>query len=185
MTLPDILAISAIVLILVFFFNFDYHARKFGVSTSHSSRIACRVILQEIENIFPRNAKIIITDPGCGSGALVRDIAHHFPNAQVSGLELSPLPYWTGRTKLALFGPRNAHILRDDFFSYSFSNSDVIVTFLPAPVLARLEQKMKDEMKPGAILLSNAFRMPEGWTPYKTLPLEKILKRQLYCYRIP
>ncbi len=184
MTLPDILAISAIVLILVFFFNFDYHARKFGVSTSHSSRIACRVILQEIENLFPRDAKIIITDPGCGSGGLALAIARHFPNAQVTGLELSPLPYWTGRVRLGLSGLRNARLLSEDFFAYDLSTSDIVVTFLPTPVLARLEPKLKKEMKPGAILLSNAFRMPEGWTPYKTLPLEKILKRQLYCYRI-
>lgn len=185
MTLPDILAIAAIVLILAYFFNFDYYARKFGVSTSHSSRTARRIIVREIENIFPSDASIIVSDPGCGSGDLVRDIARHFSNAQVTGLELSPLPYWTGRIKLALFGPRNARLLSEDFFAYDLSASDVVVTFLPAPVLAQLEPKLKKEMKPGAVLLSNAFRMPEGWTPYKTLPLEKILKRQLYCYRIP
>lgn len=185
MTLPDIFVALAILAVLGFFWNFDYYARKFGVSTSHSSRTARRIIVREIENLFPRDASIIITDPGCGSGELVRDIARRFPNAQVTGLELSPLPYWIARFKLTLFGPGNAHILRNDFFAYSFSNPDVIVTFLPAPILARLEQKLKSEMKPGAILMSNAFRMPEGWTAYKTLPLEKILKRQLYCYRIP
>lgn len=184
MTLPDILAICAIVLILAYFFNFDYYARKFGVSTSHSSGTARHIIVREIESIFPRNLSIIVTDPGCGSGELVRAIASNFPGAQVTGLELSPMPYWSGRIKLALFGPRNARLLSEDFFAYDLSASDVVVTFLPAPVLARLEPKLKKEMKPGAILLSNAFQMPEGWTPYKTVPLEKILKRQLYCYRI-
>ncbi len=170
--------------LLGFVLNFDYYARKFGVSTSHSSRIARRVITAEIAALFPKDTPLVITDPGCGSGGLIRHLARAFPRSEVTGLELSPIPCRAGQIKLRLFGPGNARILQNDFFAYDLSKSDVVVTFLPAPILERLEPKFRKELKPGAILLSNAFRMPEGWIPFKEVPLEKLLKRRLYCYRV-
>jgi trans-aconitate methyltransferase len=184
MALPELLVIGLMLALIAFLLNFEYYTRKFGVSTSHSARSMRRAIIAEIREAFPGESPLKIIDPGCGSGGLGRAIARAIPGAEVLGMELSPLPFWQARIANLVMGPRNFTVLQENFFERDFSKADVVVTFLPEPVLWKLEPKLKRDMKPGSILISNAFRMPPGWEPYKQDIVQPVLKRRLYCYRI-
>ncbi|HPQ50298.1 MAG: methyltransferase domain-containing protein [Alphaproteobacteria bacterium] len=178
-----LVALLVLTIIILFMLNFEYYRHKLGVSTSHSSDSMRQAILDEILDSAPQNTKLKIVDPGCGSGDLVLKIAKSIPDATVVGLELSPIPFWQAVLKKKISGQKNTIFLRENFFEYDFSDAQVIVTFLPVPVLHKLAPKLKSDMKSGALLLSNAFQMPEDWISYKQEMVQPILKRYLYCYK--
>lgn len=141
-------------------------------------------ILKEIQEVTAGKSVLNIVDPGSGSGELARYIARNLPHAKVTGLELSPLPFWQSRLKTFLWGPKNVQFCQSDFFKYAYSDVDIVVTFLPEPVLHGLADILKKELPANAVLLSNAFRMPDDWTPYKVKKVQPLLNRNLYCYRV-
>lgn len=168
--------------VLVYILSFEYYAYRLGVITAHSQAVMVDAIIAEIRLTAPFAKKIV--DPGCGNGALARKIACNFPEAEVIGLELYPVPFLRGWIKQRLFGPRNVHILKQDFFTFDYADADVIVVFIPENVLYRLAPILRKGLKPGALILSNAHVMPDDWTPYKSDMIQPMLKARLWCYRV-
>lgn len=183
----ELIFLLVFLMIIIPVLAFDYWGRRLGVGTVHSSRKMRQAIVDEVKDLVAGRSSVEIVDPGCGTGELARQIAKEVPQAKVRGLELSPLPFWIARFKRITFGPENLRFRRKDFHDYSYSATDIVVTFLPEPVLHELEPKLQDDLKPRAIVLSNAFQMPEGkgWKLYRKKLVEKILRRHLYCYQAP
>ena len=60
---------------------------------------------------------------------------------------------------------------------------DVVYAFLsPAPMPA-LGEKAKREMRPGSLLVSNSFAVPEV-SPERVIELDDARQTLLYCYRL-
>ena len=135
------------------------------------------------EELSP-DASLRIVDPGCGSGALVRRLAKAFPRSIVTGLELSVLPFYQAVFLKKLSPIKNAIFKREDFFAYDYTQADVVVMFLPLPILEKLAPLLKKQMKSGSYVVSNVFEMPEGWSLHRSVSSEKILKRNIYIYKI-
>ncbi|HOO51148.1 MAG TPA: class I SAM-dependent methyltransferase [Alphaproteobacteria bacterium] len=178
-----IIALIFVFLIILFMLNFEYYRHKLGVSTSHSSQAMREEILKEIISVAHEKTALKIVDPGSGSGELVRMIARNMPHATVIGMELSPIPFWQSKIKSMLFGPKNALFKMDDFFKFDYSDVDIVVTFLPEPVLHKLADTIKDQLPTGSVVISNAFELPQGWSEYKRSMVQPVLKRYLFCYK--
>jgi len=43
--------------------------------------------------------RVIVYELGCGWGSLVIALARAFPDAEIRGIEMSPLPYWVARIR--------------------------------------------------------------------------------------
>jgi hypothetical protein len=71
--------------------------------------------------------------------------------------------------------------IEDDLFSADLSGATVVTMWLSDSVNARLEEKLKRELHPGARIVSHQF--PIGtWTPDKTIRAENA---DLYLWTIP
>ena len=97
-------------------------------------------------------------DLGSGDGRVVIKFAQ--AGFESMGLEINPFLVWWSRIKIKTHGLKNAHITQGNFWKQNLTQYDVIYIFQLNSVNALLSQKFKQELKPGAIVISVDFFLP-------------------------
>lgn len=112
-------------------------------------------IFQQIK-ITPQT---VIYDLGCGNGDFLLAAAAFQPKKCV-GYELSPMPYFSASLKSIFKGRGRAKVYFRDFFKADIRDADIAYVYLVPPLLGRMAQKLKQELKPGAIALVKGAPLP-------------------------
>jgi tRNA A58 N-methylase Trm61 len=99
---------------------------------------------------------------GAGEGRLLLQFAKT-PAANVTGFEISLVPYAIAWLRVLRIRPR-VSVLFKDFFTADFGAANVIFCFLTPPAMRKLKQKFEAECAPGTRIISYSFSIP-GWTP--------------------
>jgi SAM-dependent methyltransferase len=180
----------SIVLALVLIFvalvlSYDHYERLVGVPTFPTMPTIGRKMIELLraDSAAKSAQNYTIVDLGSGSGQLTRRVALAMPEAQVIGIELSYIPWLRSVARQKLFGPKNLTYQRIDFWPYDCAGIDAVLTYLPGKVMERLGQKLRAELKPGALIIANTFALGGNWTPYETLSLRAPFKTPMYLYR--
>lgn len=101
-----------------------------------------------------------VADLGCGNGSLLRRLARLRPDCSFVGIEHAPLTWLWAR--LASLGQANCRIEPGDFWRRHLGVFDVVYAFLSPAPMPRLWHKAHAEMRPGCILISNSFEIPDA-----------------------
>jgi len=140
------------------------------------SNAATAVAVTEL--LPPQPARVV--DLGCGDGGLLRRLAAARPDCQFLGVEHAPLPWlWASLSNLAR---GNVRIKYGDFWSRNLGEFDLVYAFLSPVPMRRLMAKAVAEMRPGSLLISNSFAVPEA-VAEQVVEVEDRRKTCLYCYR--
>lgn len=118
-------------------------------------------------------------DLGCGDGRLLRRLARARPGWRLDGYEHAPLPaLWA-----ALWGRRQPNLSTHfgSFWELDLASYDVVYAFLSPVPMARLWAKACQEMRPGALLVSNSFAVPEA-LPRSVVDVPDRRATRLYIY---
>jgi cyclopropane fatty-acyl-phospholipid synthase-like methyltransferase len=97
----------------------------------------------------------VIYDLGCGWGALVLALAEAFPNAQIRGVELSPVPYWVARLRTRHL--RNVSLQRRDFLRLELDDAWAVACYLMPKPMPKLAAHLDRTLKPGAPVVALSF----------------------------
>ncbi|HTW97081.1 MAG TPA: 50S ribosomal protein L11 methyltransferase [Candidatus Methylomirabilis sp.] len=118
-------------------------------------------------------------DLGCGEGRTL--IAAARVGAEATGYEISLLPYIWAKIKILFYrGPNKSKVFFRDFWKINLGEADVVYNFLMPRVMAKLREKLKKELKPGARVINYTFYLPD-WNPEK---IDDIPGRpKIYLYR--
>lgn len=104
----------------------------------------------------------IFYDLGCGNGKIVIYASDHY-KAEAVGLEIS-LPLYLICRLRQVFKPK-AKFKFKNLFKEDLSSADAVYFFgIPKTVNGRLAVKLKQELKPGAKVISYSFKLND-WTP--------------------
>lgn len=121
-----------------------------------------------------------VVDLGCGDGGLLRRLARARPDCEFVGIEHAPLPWlWARLTAGRL---PNCHVRYGDFWRSQLALYEVAYAFLSPAPMAALWSKARAEMRPGALLVSNSFPVPEA-AAEQVLEIPDRRSTRLYCYR--
>lgn len=142
-----------------------------------SSRAAADALL----GLLPPRAGLKVIDLGAGTGGLLRRLARARPDAHFTGIEHAPLPYLAAR--LNARGLANLVIRRRDLWREPLNGEDVVYAFLSPRVMPRLWKKACVEMRPGSLLISSSFPVPDVM-PEKVVEVADRRGTTLYCYRL-
>ena len=134
------------------------------------------------QEVFTQHPQARVLDFGSGTGSLPIGLAKRHPERQFDGIEAAWLPYLRSRIQAA--GISNVHLLRGSFWDLDLSPYAVVYAFLSTEPMPRLWQKACREMQPGAVLISNSFRVP-GVAPSQLLYVNDERETELLVYRIP
>ena len=117
-------------------------------------------------------------DLGSGNGKVVF-LVEKLSGASVTGYELTWWTHLWAQIKKVFIRSR-AHFKNQNFFKADLSGANIIYCYLYPPLMGRVEDKFKAEMKPGSLAVVRDFPFPN--MPYQAkyyLPK----KHEIYVYR--
>ena len=178
------LVIAAAIIVI----SLEYYYTKTKVSAVSSlpwMRRAVVKVMRDMLHNHRSDSSLKIYELGSGWGPLAIDAARAFPKAKVVGLEFSPIPLWFSILRGKLFGHKHLSFKKADFFEEDLRDADVIVLYMLESILEKLAPKFKEELKPGAIIISNTFEIKD-WKPiHVETVMEKVIKLNVYVYQVP
>ena len=141
-----------------------------------------RKILKLLAKYKKTDSEIKIAELGSGWGGVCFNLSKKFPNSQITGFEISPIPYWFSKFR-NIFFRGNINFSSQSFFDKDLSKFDVIICYLSPHHMALLKDKFEKELKPNSIIISNAFPVLE-WEPIEQDATNILVKIPVYVYRI-
>ena len=168
--IPDWLPYLLNGLLLLAIASIIYYGIRLGITPMPSSRKAVTTFI----NLIPDSTDGKIVDLGAGWGTLAYPIAKKFPDAEVVGCELSPIPWLYSRLKGVLVRRPNLTLHRQSVFDIDLSGVDVVVVYLHPAAMRKLGPKFERELRSGTLVLSNTFPVP-NWESDQTIHLGKVM----------
>jgi len=121
-----------------------------------------------------------VMDLGSGDGRIVITAAQHF-GARGIGVDINPESIESGRCAAERAGVSNrVKFIRSDLFDVDVSEATVVTLYLLRHVNLELRDRLRNELRPGARVVSRHFDMGD-WEPY--LQFGETSDR-IYCWRI-
>jgi len=102
-------------------------------------------------------------DLGCGRGNVLIAIKKAFPQFSVIGIEKNPLQTFFAKLKTFLLR-QDILFQKIDLFKVNLEKADIIYAYLWYDLMPDLEKKLKNELKKGAIIITNTSSFP-NWQP--------------------
>ncbi|MCB0318627.1 MAG: class I SAM-dependent methyltransferase [Bdellovibrionales bacterium] len=137
-------------------------------------------VYEKVLKNLPDNNGLKFFDLGCGFGGLLFFLASQRPNQKFYGIELSPLCWLYTKIQSLICRNKNVEIYFGNFWDLSFSNFDIIYTFLAPPPMPKVWEKIRTDSGPKT-LISFSFEVP-NLRPSKTINLSS--KKSLYFYQV-
>jgi hypothetical protein len=120
-------------------------------------------------------------DLGAGFGGPMRALARAHPTGQFLSVEASPV---TALVCAVLALPyRRVRVRWGSLWSQSLAEMDLVYVFLSPAPMERLWAKVRAEMRPGSLVVSNTFPIP-GVEPHQVIPLTGRTDARLFVYRV-
>ncbi|OLP58281.1 hypothetical protein BJF93_06615 [Xaviernesmea oryzae] len=124
-----------------------------------------------------------LVDLGSGLGDVVLHVARLKPEISATGIETAPLVFALSRLRVWLARRANARIVYRSLWDEDLSAYDLVYCFLSPVPMPRLYEKARREMRPGTLLVSNSFIVPDV-TPERVVAVEDGRRTQLHIYRM-
>lgn len=139
-----------------------------------------RATAEAIDGLMRERGLARFIDLGCGFGGVVRAVAGD--GRRAVGVETAPMAYLVSAVLSLLTG--RGEILRRDLWTADLSGVDIAYAFLSPEPMPALYEKARSEMKPGSLLVSNSFAVPDV-EPTEVWELSDRRQTQLYLYVMP
>jgi SAM-dependent methyltransferase len=125
-------------------------------------------------------------DLGCGHGRVVLEIKKEMPNLNVYGIDKNPIRIFFAKIKTLIL-KRKIHFINEDIFKINLSGADILYTYLWYDLMPVLEEKVKKELKKGAIVITNTSHF-SNLKPIETIRVHPEIKdenfEKLFVYKI-
>ena len=106
-------------------------------------------------------------DLGSSRGHFLLEILKICPNLRATGVDDSLLRTWIARFR-ALSLRNKPVFIKGDIFAHNASKAEVVFIYLPRPMLADIETKLKKELRPGSLVITSRVNLP-SWQPEEVL----------------
>jgi hypothetical protein len=173
LALPSWVYLAGFVLLLLVFWN-----AAGGRVPLYLSNRRTQAALAEL--LPPRAAA---ADLGCGLGGVIVALGRHRPDARIVGVESAPVPYVLTWLRLKLGGPANVTLDFGDYRARSLAPFDLVYVFLSPVPMADLYRQAQAEMRPGSLLVSNSFSVPDV-VPNRTVEVDDGRRTRLYVWEM-
>jgi precorrin-6B methylase 2 len=142
-----------------------------------SNRAAHAALLAQL----PARPGLRFLDAGCGIGGVVAAVAAARPDAHAEGIESAPLSWLISRVRLG--ARRNATVRFGSLWHQDLTAYDVVYAYLSPAPMTRLWRKARAEMRPGSLLVSNAFVVPDV-APHAIIAFGSHKRARLHLWRM-
>ncbi len=112
----------------------------------------------ELANITPG---MHVVEIGSGIGSISTEAAQH--GAIATGIEINPMLVWYARIRASVMGvgDRTTFVCKNFWSTPLSKETDVVFLYLMPGALKKLLPKLRRELRPGTVIISQAFSLPE------------------------
>lgn len=114
-------------------------------------------IVDAIRKTMPLKKDDVLYDLGSGDGRVIAALAEDCPTARAIGIEKAPLPYFLSAFRFWKKPLPNTKVLFKDFSKVSLTDATHVYMYLFPEVVEGLLPKLKEELKPGTVVISCDF----------------------------
>ena len=115
---------------------------------------------------------MVVADLGSGDGRIAVEAAKS--GVEAHGIELNPVLVLFSRWKFRKL--KNVKFINQNMWKADVSKYDRIFLFCLTKEMRKFETKLRDEMKPGSLIISNVFKF-NNWKPVK-------VQDNIYVYKV-
>lgn len=124
--------------------------------------------------------KDTLLDLGAGTGNMITCASKYFGTRAI-GYEISPMPYLQAKMR-QMFSNTKTHIYFASIFEAKLSDANIIFLYLLPKMLLTLAPKLKQECRPGTLIITRGFPLP-GMKAIKQFRAGKE-KTKIFLYRV-
>lgn len=143
-----------------------------------SSKAVANVVI----TLFPKNKAFSLIDLGSGGGKLLTSLSKLNLNGKFHGVEAAILPFLASKIR-RFFSQSNCSFSWGNFWQYNLSSYDIVYAYLSPVPMSKLWKKAIQEMRPGSILISNTFMIPDV-PPSESIVIDDFNNSVLYIWKI-
>lgn len=118
-------------------------------------------VWRAVSELLPAGRELRFVDIGSGLGGLPMHLSGVRRDSHFAGIELAPLPWFVSLLRGRLAGSRS-RFMRGDYNRLDLSTYDVVFAYLSPAAMPDLWRKARAEMRPGTLLLSYEFPIPDA-----------------------
>jgi len=144
--------------------------------------LSSREAVDALAELLPGNRDFKLIDLGSGCGGLLCKLARILPRGNYFGVEAAMLPCWISKLRARLSG-QNCRFHWKNIWQHNLSGYDVVYAYLSPVPMPRLWEKVRREMRPGSLFISNTFTVP-GVAPDRYIQLNDFSGAVLYIWRL-
>ncbi|MDO6963703.1 class I SAM-dependent methyltransferase [Rhizobium alvei] len=122
-------------------------------------------------------------DLGSGLGGVVLQMARSNESLIATGVETAPLVFAAAWIKALFAGLPNARFRYRSIWDENLSGHDLVYCFLSPAPMPRMYEKARAEMRPGTLLVSNSFAIPNR-EPDQIIAVTDGRQTKLFLYRM-
>ena len=141
-----------------------------------------RVTAEALIELLGERPASRFADLGAGIGSTIAPLSRALPASTFTGVENAPASWAIGWLRLR--NTPNVKWQMGSLWKLGLGEFDVVYAFLSPAPMPGLWQKALQEMRPGSLLISNSFPVPDI-DPEDILQIADARQTRLYCYRIP
>jgi hypothetical protein len=167
-------------LVLIALLSIVYVSWRNGISPMPSSAPARRVVVNQIKRLQSRG---IMVEAGSGWGTLALQVGRNSRGWRIIGIENSVIPMWISFIAAKLENLAHVSFKRGDLYTYSYTDVDMVVCYLYPGAMRRLSPIFRDQLKPGAHVISICFALPD-WEPERVLICRDMYRTKVYLYEV-
>ncbi|MBT6179443.1 MAG: methyltransferase [Deltaproteobacteria bacterium] len=180
MTLLSLWEIGVLAMVLGVAVSIIRHTLVYGISPMPSSHAVRRELIKHLPPLESGE----IFELGSGFGTLAIPLAKHYPHLQVTGFEISPIPWSIAVIRTRLLGIKNLRFERSDFLKADLSPAKLFVSYLYPGGMTKIAECLQS-LGPGQrYLLSHTFALP-GHEPMANSRASDLYKSPIYLYQLP
>jgi hypothetical protein len=127
--------------------------------------------------------KVKIYDLGSGWGGLCLAVAKSFPDAEIVGLEMAWPAWLFSFLRMKWSGLKNLRFRCCNFWKHDIGDGDVVLSYLGDAIQPPLAAKLREQHRPGRLVISNTFPLPKDWVPFQRVPTAAWLSKEILLYR--
>ncbi len=178
LNIPPSIYLSAFLLMLLVYWSTFRSQVPFYLSSKR--------VWQTLEELLPpaeADKHFSFMDIGSGMGGVLTHLATVRPDGRYYGVENAPLPYLLSRLRIKFGGHPDCRVHWGNFWSCDLAQYDVVFAYLSPVPMEQLWSKIKREMRPGSIFISNSFAVPQN-PPQYSITLDDLHHSTLHIWHM-
>jgi hypothetical protein len=148
--------------------------------------LSSQKVWQTLEELLPEAAqekRFSFMDIGSGMGGVLMHLATARQDGNYHGIENAPLPYLLSLLRIKLGQYRNCQVQWGSLWGCDLKPYDVVFAYLSPVPMEQLWHKVKNEMRPGTLFISNSFAVAEH-PPQYSITLDDMHHSTLHIWHM-